>query len=87
MRTFEDVRRFAQEYVNRPYSFGKEEFIKVVEEYVESLPEWKKESVIGIMREVNGAKVTRAVKHKDLPRVLREDEEFFNTIVRIWATR
>jgi hypothetical protein len=85
--TFSDVRKYAQEYVNRPYAFGKEDFIKVVEEYVNSLPDWKKESIIGIVREVNGVKVTKAVKHKDLPRILREDEEFFNTIVRIWASR
>jgi hypothetical protein len=87
MKTFEDVRKFAQEYVNRPYAFGKEDFIKIVEEYVNSLPEWKRESIVGIVREVNGVKVTKAVKKKDLPRILREDEEFFNTIVRIWASR
>jgi hypothetical protein len=87
MITFDDVRRYAQEYVNRPYAFGKEDFIKVVEEYVNSLPEWKRESIIGIQKEVNGVKVTKAVKKKDLPKILREDEEFFNTIVRIWASR
>lgn len=87
MITFDDVRRYAQEHVNRPYAFGKEDFIKVVEEYVNSLPEWKRESIIGIQKEVNGVKVTKAVKKKDLPKILREDEEFFNTIVRIWASR
>ena len=87
MITFSDVRKYAQEYVNRPYAFGKEDFIKVVEEWVASMPYWKRESIIGIVREVNGVKVTKAVKHKDLPRILREDEEFFNTLVRIWATR
>jgi hypothetical protein len=66
--------------MNRPYAFGKEDFIKIVEEYVNSLPEWKKESIVGIVREVNGVKVTKAVKRKDLPKVLREDEEFF----KIW---
>jgi len=87
MKTFEDVRKFAQEYVNRPYAFGKEDFIKVVEEWVYSMPDWKKESIIGIQREVNGVKITKAVKHKDLPRILREDEEFFNILVRAWASR
>jgi hypothetical protein len=66
--------------MNRPYAFGKEDFIKIVEEYVNSLPEWRKESIVGIVREVNGVKVTKAVKRKDLPKVLREDEEFF----KIW---
>ena len=87
MITFSDVRRYAQEYMNRPYAFGKEDFIKIVEEYVNSLPEGKKESIVGIVREVNGVKATKAVKRKDLPRILREDEEFFNIIVRIWASR
>ena len=82
MITFGDVRRYAQEYVNRPYAFGKEDFIKIVEEYVNSLPEWKRESIVGIVREVNGVKVTKAVKRKDLPKVLREDEEFFNIWIK-----
>jgi len=87
MITFKDLRNYAKEYINKPYAFGKEDFIKVVEGYVNSLPEWRKESIIGVVREVNGVKVTKAVKYKDLPKILREDEEFFNTLVRIWASR
>jgi len=85
MTTFLDVRNAAQKLLQQPYSFSKEDFLKVVEEYAQSLPDWLKNSIIGIQKEVNGVKVTKAVKRKDLPKVLREDEEFFNTFVRILA--
>jgi len=85
MTTFLDVRNAAQKLLQQPYSFSKEDFIKVVEEYVNSLPEWKRESIVGIVSEMNGIKITKAVMRKDLPKVLREDEEFFNLWIKTLA--
>lgn len=79
--TFEQLRQHAALLLEKPLSFSKEDFIKLVEEYVEGLPEWKKDALLGYM--IPGMVVV--VRYRDLPRVLREDEEFFRRYVRALA--
>ena len=79
--TFEQLRQHAALMLEKPLSFSKEDFIKLVEEYVEGLPEWRKDALLGY--KVPGKVV--AVRYRDLPRVLREDEEFFRRYVRALA--
>jgi asparagine synthetase A len=78
MATFNDVRMAALRLSQQPLSFSKDDFIKVVEDYVNSLPEWKRKALLGFMVE----KKRKVVTHEELPRVLREDAEFFNAFVR-----
>lgn len=81
--TFEDVVRAARMLIEQPLSFSVDSFIKVVEEWLESLPENLKDSYVGFFSP-SGAK---AVRRRDLPRVLREDPEFRERFVRMLAGR
>jgi len=79
--TLEDVIEAARRLVEQPLSFSLESFLRVVEDYVNSLPENLKESYFGVM----AGPYRKAVKRKDLPRVLREDPEFRERFIRFLA--
>jgi hypothetical protein len=85
MATFRDVREAAVRLVLQPLSFSREDFIRVVEEYVNSLPEWKRKSLVGYVRKEEGRERSVVVTHEELPRKLREDPEFFDAYVRALA--
>jgi len=79
---FEDVVEAARKLVNQPLAFSLDRFIRIVEEYVEGLPEQLKESYVGYFSPT-GSKV---VKRRDLPRVLREDPDFRDRFIRMLAS-
>jgi len=79
--TFEDLQRMARLIVEGAIAFSLEDFVKKVEEWVESQPEQLKNSVIGYF----GLGSARAVKRADLPKVLREDPDFRERFIRFLA--
>jgi hypothetical protein len=83
--TLRDVRQAAIRLTQQPLSFSREDFIKIVEEYVNSLPEWRRKSLLGYVREEGERAKRVVVTHEELPRKLREDPEFFQAFVRALA--
>jgi hypothetical protein len=76
--TLEDVVEAARRLVEQPLSFSLESFLRVVEDYVNSLPESLRESYFGVKE----GPYRKVVKRKDLPRVLRENPEFRERFIR-----
>ena len=81
MASLEEVVEAARRLVEQPLSFSLESFLRVVEDYVNSLPESLRESYFGVMV----GHYRKVVKRKDLPRVLREDPEFRERFIRFLA--
>jgi hypothetical protein len=79
--SFEELVEAARRLVEQPLSFSLESFLRVVEDYVNSLPESLKESYLGVM----AGPYRKVVKRKDLPKVLREDPEFRERFIRFLA--
>jgi hypothetical protein len=80
-KTFNDLIDKAALFVEQPFSFSKDNFIKEVEEYIQSLPESRRNAIIGFI----GPTCMKAVKYSELPNVLRSDEDFFRRYVNALA--
>jgi len=80
--TFEDLRKAAKLLLSQPMSFSVDDFVRKVEEYVQGLPEWRRNSYLGYFGPIGA----RLVKYSDLPRLLREDPEFRERYIRALAS-
>jgi hypothetical protein len=85
-KTFNDLINKAALFVEQPHSFSKDNFIREVEEYVKSLPESKRNAIIGYIVPPDTSSLfqgrVKAVKYSELPQVLRSDEDFFRRYVQ-----
>jgi hypothetical protein len=63
-------------------SFSVDDFVRKVEEYVQGLPEWRRNSYLGYFGSIG----PRLIKYSELPRVLREDPEFRERYIRALAS-
>ena len=84
--TFEDLRKTAKLMLSQPVSFSIEDFVKKVEDYVNSLPEWRRNAFFGCIVQVNGVQRKYLVRYTELPKLLREDPEFRERYIRALAT-
>jgi hypothetical protein len=92
-KTFNDLIDKAALFVEQPLSFTKDNFIKEVEEYVKSLPEKRRNAIIGyiVPPDPNSPESSipksrvKAVRYYELPQVLRSDEDFFRRYVNALA--
>jgi hypothetical protein len=83
--TFEDLRNAAKLLLSQPMSFTVDSFIQKVEDYVNSLPEWRRNSFFGCMVRVGGTERRYLVRYTELPKLLREDPEFRERYIRALA--
>jgi hypothetical protein len=77
-KTFDELIDKAALLIEQPYSFTKDNFIREVEEYVKSLPEKRRNAIIGFI----SPQGMKAIKYSELPQVLRSDEDFFRRYVQ-----
>jgi len=89
-KTFSELINKATLLIEQPHSFSKDNFIREVEEYVKSLPESKRNAIIGYIVPPDTSSPegslfhgrVKAVKYSELPQVLRSDEDFFRRYVQ-----
>jgi Fe-S oxidoreductase len=81
--TFNDVRQAAKQLLEkRAWSFADtENFVKLLEAYVESLPEEQRKLATVVV--VGGR--SYVIKREDYPKVFREDPELARKLVEIWG--
>jgi hypothetical protein len=84
--TFEDLRNAAKLLLSQPMSFTVDSFIQKVEEYVQGLPEWRRNSFFGYMVRVGDAERKYLVRYTELPKLLREDPDFRERYIRALAS-
>jgi hypothetical protein len=84
--TFEDLRKAAKLVLSQPMSFTVDSFIKKVEEYVQGLPEWRRNSFFGCIVRVGDTERKYLVRYTELPKLLREDPEFRERYIRALAS-
>jgi hypothetical protein len=83
--TFEDLRKAAKLMLSQPVSFSIDDFVRKVEDYVNSLPEWRRNSFFGCIVRVGDTERKYLVRYTELPKLLREDPEFRERYIRALA--
>jgi len=86
VRSWSRVKEIARK-INRELVLGKSiealrdlrvEFVKAYEEYINSLPEDKREDMFGHFR-------GKLIRKKDIPKLLLEDDKLFEMFVRVYG--
>jgi len=81
--TFEELQQFARMLLEKPLSFSLDDFVKKVEEWVQSQPEPLRDSFIGYF----GSGGSKVVRRRELPQALREDPDFRERFIKFLAGR
>jgi len=83
--TFGELREAAKQLVSQPMTFSVDDFIHKVEDWVNSMPEWKRNGYFGFVVRIGNIERRYLVRYTELPKVLREDPVFRERYIRALA--